>query len=368
MRSHAELEPEEKKGDTMATQNVEQKTIQQASRKDRKNGMKENRRPTGEAERNEYAHNQHEWRAKRSANREDGLEEALGWFSLGLGLAEIIAPRSIAQVIGVGTNHGGFIRSLGVREVASGLGILARRAPARAVWSRVMGDVIDLGWLGAAFLSPGAKKGRVLVAAAAVTGVTVLDVLCAQQLSRDHGASNVALPVRVSLAINRSPEELYRYWHEFENLPRFMTHLESVRVTGDGRSHWVAKGPAGTTVEWDAEITADWPNEEITWHTLEGADVDHAGSIRFEADGARGTIVTVEMQYNPPAGRLGATVVALFGEEPNQTVKADLRRFKQIMETGEVVTTEGQPAGRASSTSSKYDQAARTCSETFPRG
>jgi uncharacterized membrane protein len=352
----------------MATQNVEQKTIQQVSSKGRKDAMKEDRRPTGEAERNEYAHNQHEWRAKRSANREDGLEEALGWFSLGLGLAEIIAPRSIAQVIGVPTNRGGFIRSLGVREVASGLGILARRAPARAVWSRVMGDVIDLGWLGAAFLSPGAKKGRVLVAAAAVTGVTVLDVLCAQQLSRDHGASNVALPVRVSLAINRSPEELYRYWHEFENLPRFMTHLESVRVTGDGRSHWVAKGPAGTTVEWDSEITADWPNEEIAWRTVEGADVDHAGSIRFEADGARGTIVTVEMQYNPPAGRLGATVVALFGEEPNQTVKADLRRFKQIMETGEVVTTEGQPAGRASSTSSKYDQAARTCSETSPRG
>ena len=351
-RSHAELEPEGGKGNTMATQNVEQTTVQQARRKDRENGMKKDRGlEIGEAARKEDAHHQHEWWAKRSANRDEGLAQALGWFSLGLGLAEIIAPRSIAQVIGVRTDHAGFIRSLGVREVASGLGILARRAPARAVWSRVMGDVMDLGWLGASLLSPGAKRGRVLVAAAAVTGVTVLDVLCAQQLSRDSGASNGALPVRVSLAINRSPEELYLYWHEFEKLPRFMTHLESVRVIGEGRSHWVAKGPAGTTVEWDAVITEDWPNEKIAWHSSEGGDVDHAGSIHFEADGARGTIVTVEMQYSPPAGRLGATVAALFGEEPNQMVKADLRRFKQIMETGEVITTEGQPVGRPSSTS-----------------
>lgn len=325
--------------DTMTTQISERAPSQPADRKARKSGTQKSRHSNGSTDSNE------------------GLVHALGWFSLGLGLAEIIAPRSIAQAIGVRSGHGGVIRSLGVREVASGLGILARPVPTRGVWSRVMGDVIDLAWLGAAFLSPGAKRGRVVVAAAAVTGVTILDVLCAQQLSRGGGTTTGALPVTVTLAINRSPEELYRFWHELENLPRFMVHLESVRVTGDRQSHWVAKGPAGTTVEWDAEITVDRPNEAIAWRSLEGADVDHTGSIRFEAAGERGSVVTVEMQYKPPAGRLGATVAALFGEEPSQTVKADLRRFKQIMETGEVVTTEGQSAGRSSSTSWKYDQA-----------
>lgn len=123
-----------------------------------------------------------------------------------------------------------------------------------------------------------------------------------------------------------------------------MKHLNKVDVTGERRSHWTAKGPAGSTVEWDAEITDDRPNESIAWRSLEGADVNHAGSVRFEpAPRDHGTFVTVEMQYRPPMGTLGAAVAAWFGEDPTQTVKMDLRRFKQVMETGEVITTEGQP-------------------------
>jgi uncharacterized membrane protein len=125
-----------------------------------------------------------------------------------------------------------------------------------------------------------------------------------------------------------------------------MQHLESVREIGEGRSHWVAKAPAGSTVEWNAEITAERPNELIAWRSLEGADVDNSGSIRFEpAPGGRGTIVRAEVEYTPPGGIIGAALAKLFGEEPGQQVEADLRRFKQVMETGEVVRSEGSLMG-----------------------
>ncbi len=293
---------------------------------------------------------------------EERLARGLGWFSIGLGVAEVVAPRGLTKLIGVRGDHSGLVRLLGMREIASGIGILAQRRPAASLWSRVGGDAMDLALLGTAFTLPKSNRGRLAAATAAVAGVTALDVLCSQQLSRGHSArtSDGAIRVAQAVTINRSPEELYRFWRDFQNLPRFMNHLESVQATGDQRSHWVAKAPAGTTVEWDAEITEDKPNEVIAWRSLEGADVDNVGSVRFErAPGGRGTVVKVEMRYNPPAGRLGAGVARLFGEDPEWQVKDDLRRFKQVMETGEIITTEGQSAGRASSTSWRYDQAVR---------
>ncbi|HEX8492842.1 MAG TPA: SRPBCC family protein [Pyrinomonadaceae bacterium] len=168
---------------------------------------------------------------------------------------------------------------------------------------------------------------------------------------------NVSVPahrgikVEKSVTVNKSPEELYRFWRNFENLPRFMDHLESVHVEGDGgRSHWVAKAPAGTTVEWDAEIYNEKENELIAWRSLEGADVDNAGSVRFEpAPEGRGTTVRVSLKYDPPGGVIGSTFAKLFGEEPSQQIEEDLRRFKQVMEAGETPTTEGQPSGRSAS-------------------
>jgi len=158
------------------------------------------------------------------------------------------------------------------------------------------------------------------------------------------------IKVEKSVEINRSPEELYRFWRNFENLPRFMNHLESVKVTGEGRSHWVARAPAGKTVEWDAEINNEKENELIAWRSLEGADVDNAGSVRFEpsADG-RGTTVRVTLKYDPPAGKLGSLIARFFGEEPSQQIEEDLQRFKQVMETGEAASVEGQPTGRSAS-------------------
>jgi len=162
-------------------------------------------------------------------------------------------------------------------------------------------------------------------------------------------AMSDSLHVEKSVTINRPAEELYRFWRDFANLPRFMKHLDSVSVSGQRRSHWVATGPAGTNVKWDAEITEDRPNELIAWRSLEGADVANAGTVRFEPTaGGRGTVVRVVLDYTPPAGALGAAVAKLFGEEPRQQVEGDLRRFKNIMEAGEIPTTTGQPEGKRS--------------------
>lgn len=294
---------------------------------------------------------------------EKHLARGLGWFSLGLGLAQVVAPRGIAKLVGLRGNHDGLFRVLGAREIASGIGILTQRRPVAGTWSRVAGDTMDLALLGSAFALPRSNRGRLAAATAAVAGVTVLDVLCSQQLSRPDNAKTpgAALRIQHAVTINRSPEELYQFWRDLKNLPRFMKHLESVQILNDNRSHWVAKGPAGTTVEWDAEVIEDRPNEVIAWRSVEGADVDNTGSVRFErAPGGRGTTVRVRMQYNPPAGVLGAAVAKLFGEDPNWQVKDDLRRFKQLMEIGEIITTEGQSAGRESSTSWRYDTAVRS--------
>jgi uncharacterized membrane protein len=157
---------------------------------------------------------------------------------------------------------------------------------------------------------------------------------------------NRGIHVEESFTIMKSPEELYNFWHKFENLPQFMKHLESVQTLDDKRSHWVAQGPAGMNVEWDAEIINDEPNRTIAWRSLGGADVDNAGSVTFRpAAGDRGTEVSVTIDYIPPMGKAGSIVAKLFGRDADQMIREDLRRFKRLMETGEIPTTEGQPTG-----------------------
>ena len=265
------------------------------------------------------------------------LAKGLGWFSLGLGMTELLAPKFIAKISGVSERRTGMIRLFGLREIASGIGIFAQKNPAQAVWSRVAGDVLDLTSLGVACTAPDAKRGRITIATANVLAVTALDVIAAKQLS----SGNKGVHASASCIVNAQPDEVYRFWREFTNLPRFMEHLESVTELGEGRSHWVAKGPAGINVEWDAMIVADDPGRVITWRSLEDSDVDNAGAVRFEAaPGGRGTIIKVNIQYNPPGGVVGATVAKLFGEEPNQQLEDDMRRFKQVIEVGEVVVSD----------------------------
>jgi uncharacterized membrane protein len=148
---------------------------------------------------------------------------------------------------------------------------------------------------------------------------------------------------------NRTPEELYQYWRNFENLPTFMKHLKSVTVISPVRSHWVANAPLGNAVEWDAEIVTEQENKLIAWSSVENADIDHSGFVRFQpAPQGRGTEVKVVMEYSPPAGVVGAAVAKLFGEEPEQQIGDSLRHFKMLMEAGEIATTEGQSSGRDS--------------------
>jgi uncharacterized membrane protein len=295
------------------------------------------------------------------------LARALGWFSIGLGMTEVALPGMVARLAGMDGNRG-LVRALGLREVAQGVGILSRRKPVGWVWSRVFGDVIDLAVLGRAAAAPNANKRRVAAAAAAVTGVTVLDFQAGQQLTRvaDQIEEDDSIHVTHSVLINRPAEEIYKFWRDFKNLPQIMEHLKSVEIIDDKRSRWAAKGPAGKRVEWEAEITEDRPNELIAWRSIESSTVENSGSVRFEtAPGGRGTLVHVELNYRPPAGLLGATIAKLLGEEPELQLKDDLRHLKQLMEAGEIVTTEGQPAGRAKSTSWKYDQAGRRLAAAF---
>ena len=285
--------------------------------------------------------------------KDERLANALGWFSIGLGLAEVAAPQAVARLIGVRDDEKNVkvLRAMGLREIASGVGILARDKPVRWMWGRVAGDVLDLALLGSALDTDDADRKRIAGAAAAVAGVAALDVVVAQRLSRDadrasgRAAGGGAVEMTKAITINRPVDEVYGFWRDFENLPRFMSHLESVEVTGEGRSHWKASAPAGTTVEWDAEITEDRPNELIAWRSIEGADVDNSGSVRFRpAPGGRGTEVRVQLRYAPPGGTLGRTIARLFGEEPGQQVQEDLRHFKQVMETGDIVHSDASIA------------------------
>lgn len=157
---------------------------------------------------------------------------------------------------------------------------------------------------------------------------------------------NKGTKVEKTIAINRAPSEVYQFWRNLENLPQFMEHVEAIQVLDEKRSHWRVKAPAGREVEWDAEIINEHENELIAWQSLPGAEVQNAGTVRFEtAPGNRGTYVKVALEFNPPGGVLGAVVAKLFGESPEQQVDKDLRRLKAILEAGEIPSTQGQPQG-----------------------
>ena len=152
--------------------------------------------------------------------------------------------------------------------------------------------------------------------------------------------------VQKSVTINKSAAELYQFWRNFENLPQFMNHLESVTNSSDKTSHWKVKAPLGTTVEWDAEVTSDVENQKIGWKSAEISDIPNSGVVEFKETKNRGTEVRVTLTYEPPAGKIGSLIAKLFGEEPSQQVTEDLRRFKRLMETGSIMKIEGQPSAR----------------------
>jgi uncharacterized membrane protein len=212
--------------------------------------------------------------------------------------------------------------------------------------------------IGGAFLHRGATGHcHVYQALGVSTGSAdaVLDRPARRDVTSRAATVNARKSIRVerNVTIQRPRRELYAFWRNFENLPRFMEHLVSVNVLTPSRSHWVAKAPAGMTVEWDAELVNDVPDTLIAWKSLPGADVPNAGSVHFSDTRDGGTVVRVEMDVEIPAGKVGLVVARMFGEDPDREVREDLRKFKQLMETGQE-TGQGEIATSATAASSGY--------------
>jgi uncharacterized membrane protein len=288
------------------------------------------------------------------------LAVGLGLFSIGLGLAETLAPGAVARLIGVpptGRTRA-TLQAMGARETANGLAILAQPDRAGWLWARVGGDAVDLALLGGTLGSERTDRQRAAAAVCAVLGAAALDAYCAVRIGRAPSSSSrrqARVHIEHAATVNKPIGEVYAFWRDFQNFPRFMRHVEAVEVLGDRRSRWRVAAPAGMHVEWDAEITDDRPGERLAWRSLEGSDVEHRGHVTFaHAPGARGTEVRVSLEYAPPAGTVGRNVARLFGREPEQQIREDLRRFKQLVETGEIALSDGpglwrpaQPAPQA---------------------
>ena len=160
------------------------------------------------------------------------------------------------------------------------------------------------------------------------------------------GGAHVDRSTQGTVTVNRPVEEVYAFWRRLENMPRFSGRVKKVDEFDDTRSRWIAEGPGGAPLEWESEILEDRPGELIAWGSVPGSDVHHEGAVRFRpAPGGRGTEVRVDLEYEPPAGVLGRVTARLFGAAPAQELDDDLRRLKQVLEAGELATTDGQPSG-----------------------
>ena len=330
-------------------------TAQQQSRRPMRSSLSRDRDDSARAQPEAWTLRHAPRRPIRRTPSAERLSVALGWLSVGIGVAELAAPRRLARTIGV-DGHPALIRALGARELANGLAILMQPHRAGLLRARVAGDAIDLALLGVALgLGDERRRGSVAIAAAAVAGVTLLDVLCSRQLEREGTSAPGALrrdgTVRVekSVAVNRPPTECYALWRDFTNLPRFMKHLRVGRShrrqslalgrQGAGRTH----GRVGRGDHARRARRAASPGVRCTVRRSR----TRAPCASCRAGGTRHGRERVEMQYKPPAGALGAArAPGCSAKSPTSRCSDDLRRFKQLMETGEIPTTEGQPAGK----------------------
>jgi uncharacterized membrane protein len=278
------------------------------------------------------------------------LARGLGVTSLALSAAPLLRTGAVARLTGTddASSARTVIRAVGARELLHGVALLA--GPPSMVWTRVAGDALDLTLLERARRDrSGDRSRRTTIVTAAVLGITAVDVYAALRSARarQHGRGRPGpLHLDASITVNKPVGEVYRYWRDLENLPTFMLHLQSVTTHGEGRSHWRANAPVRKSVEWDAELTGDEPNRRISWKSVPGSGIDNSGTVHFATspDG-HGTEVRVALHYDVPGGAIGRAVAKLLGEEPEQQVRDDLRRFKQVMETGDVVRSDGLPGG-----------------------
>jgi uncharacterized membrane protein len=266
------------------------------------------------------------------------LSRGLGWFSVALGLTEIASPDMLSRVIGIRPkpSTSWLQRAMGVRELLAGAGVLMQPRGAAPLWTRVAGDVVDLGLLALASRTKRGSGARLAGAVAAVAGVTALDVIAARRAQRV--LAKASRPAIFSVTINKPPAEVYAFFRKLAQLPLFMDYLESVHEIDHERSHWVARLPIGGTIAWDAKITEDRPGEALAWQSAEGSLINTRGRVTFaRAPGRDMTEVRVEMQLGVRGTEPSAGVARLFARSQ---IKGDLRRLKQVLETGEVLVSD----------------------------
>lgn len=279
------------------------------------------------------------------------LSSGLGWGSIALGVPMLVSPRLVAHIAGVrhGPLHRLLIRLVGVREMGAAAALLTSPDRPEWIWTRVAGDAMDLTMLGIALAGP-RKRGRyrTILATAVIGGITAVDVAAAMSTTRAKQASGeTSLELTAATTVRQDPSQVYARWRKLDELSTFMAHVDEVTVDGPTRSHWKVSAPFNRTVEWDAEIVEDLPDKRLSWRSVEGSQIDNEGIVSFSpAPGGRGTEVHVTLRYDLPGGAVGATLARLAGEDPHQQLDDDLRRFKQVMETGEVVRSEGAPGGK----------------------
>ena len=290
---------------------------------------------------------------------------SLGWLGVGLGVAGLAVPGHVARLIGFSDrrNTRRTLRLLGARELLTGLAIVSRRRPNRWLWSRVVGDAIDIGLLlGTSTLGRGGRIGRLgrnrrtPLALGALGVVAAADIftscrttLAARAAERENAttpgtpeweagtaAGADLVPLRAAITINRPRAEVYAFWRRLENLPRFMTYLGSVRTLDERRSHWTATAGGKVIAEWDGEIVTDVPDLLIGWRSsTKSKAVTHAGRVRFmDAPGNRGTEVHLEMRVSLPGGALAQKAAKIFRKLPEKIAENDLHHLKQLLETG----------------------------------
>lgn len=288
------------------------------------------------------------------------VARALGWFSVGLGAVEILGGKQLGAVLGMESKTG-LLRAYGVREVGVGVGILTapKTPPPGWLWARFAGDMVDIATLLAA-LENKDKRANVAVALAAVGGVTVLDFICAQQLSHmAQTKANASTPTdRPNLSavgesyitVNRSADELMARWNEPEMFANVMGGFADVKPSGDGAIQWMVHTPLHTDLTWTTRMTEgeNDGNQSVRWESLPGGDVPNRGTVTFKggAPGGRGTEVALKFEFDPPGGAIGDAAAKILGFAPGILASGVLRRFKALIETGEIPTLEQNVSAR----------------------
>lgn len=270
------------------------------------------------------------------------IARGLGWFSVGLGLTEVVAPGVVARFLGA--ENKALLRLYGLREIAAGVGILASHRPAPWMWARVAGDALDLAGLLRLAVSREANRGGVSFSTANVVAITVLDIWCALKLGR-----SAVKPEHIvkTITVGKPAHELYEFWRDPWRLAQIMDHVATVTPAGNRTTHWTLKNPAGPEVSWDAEFVEEKPGEMLRWRSGPDGAVESDGVVRFApAPGDRGTEVTLNFRIQP-GGAAGNVAANFLNVIPETLALHALRRFKALAETGEIPTIEHNSTARA---------------------